>query len=307
MTAKAGEWRARRARSCPVCNTPNSEAQLFLEENIDPTRITEFSFASRKAPEHMSHRLMRCPTCDLVYVDQPPVAEELSQAYHQASYDSSEEADDAAAVYIRSFENVLPRLSKGRALEIGTGSGAFLEALLDAGFSEVVGVEPSLAAIASAPEHRRSWIREGNFEEGDFAPESFDLIVCFMTMEHVLEPGLIARAAHRLLRAGGAFVTVTHDYRSPANRILGRRSPIIDIEHMQLFSPKSIKKLFESAGYRDITSRAFVNRYSGSYWLRLLPVPSVMRSAVTRLAAASRIDRVKIGLNVGNAFTVGFK
>ena len=42
------------------------------------------------------------------------------------------------------------------------------------------------------PAHRRAWIREGVFEDQDFAAESFDLICCFMTMEHVLDPKVIA-------------------------------------------------------------------------------------------------------------------
>ena len=80
----------------------------------------------------------------------------------------------------------LPR--RDAALEIGTGTAAFLARLSDAGFGEVVGVEPSVAAIAAAPSARKSWIREGIFREKDFAPESFDLICCFMTLEHVLDP-----------------------------------------------------------------------------------------------------------------------
>jgi SAM-dependent methyltransferase len=100
------------------------------------------------------------------------------------------------------------------------------------GFSELVGVEPSTAAIAAAPENRRQWIREGIFREADFSPSSFDLICCFMTMEHVPDPKVISDAAFRLLKPGGAFVTVTHDYRATVNRVLGKRSPIIDIDHM---------------------------------------------------------------------------
>ncbi|RYG10453.1 MAG: class I SAM-dependent methyltransferase, partial [Burkholderiales bacterium] len=170
----------------------------------------------------MCHRLMRCTVCDLVYADQPPPAQELAQAYHQAEYDSSQEANDAAAAYRVAAQQALDRLPRQTsALEIGTGTGIFLECLKQAGFEELVGVEPSSAAIQAAPEHRRAWIREGVFEESDFAPESFDLVCCFMTLEHVRDPRVIAGAAFRLLRPGGAFIAVTHDYRSPVNRLLG--------------------------------------------------------------------------------------
>ena len=296
------------ARPCPVCNTGSDEAMLFAEENIDRGKLSPFSFASRKEPEFMCHRLVQCPTCDLVYVDQPPSADELAHAYHVAEYDSSEEAGDAALAYMRALEPTLRKLNRRqKALEIGTGTGIFLEHLHRAGFSELIGVEPSSAAIAAAPPHRRSWIRETIFDERDFAPASFDLICCFMTMEHVPDPIAISQAAFRLLRRGGAFVTVTHDYRSRVNRLLGKRSPIVDIEHMQLFSARSVQELFAASNYADITVQPFVNRYAFRYWLRLAPMPHGLKRALLALMRPLHADRIKIGINVGNLITAGFK
>ena len=297
-----------RTRACPVCHTGAEKARLFLEGNIDPGRLTASSFASRKEPEYMCHRLVQCPTCDLVYVDQPPAQDELAHAYHAATYDSSEEAKDAAAAYLSAMLPTIQALPRRRsALEIGTGTGIFLEHLERAGFSELCGVEPSSAAIAAAPPSRRAWIRQEMFDEHNFAPESFDLICCFMTLEHVPDPGLVARGALRLLRTGGAFVTVTHDYRSWINRLLGRRSPIIDIEHMQMFSEPSVRYLFESSGYADITSQRLVNSYSLDYWLRLTPLPPLLKRGMRNLLSAVRMYHCRLGIDVGNRITSGFK
>lgn len=297
-----------KSRSCPVCHTDFGKAKLFVKNNIDPAKLSGFSFASRKEPEYMCHQLVQCTNCDLVYADQPLSEDELAHAYHVADYDSAEEANDAAAAYIQAIQPALGKLSRRqRALEIGTGTGIFLDHLSREGFTEIIGVEPSSAAIAAAPEYRRAWIREGMFEEKDFTPESFDLICCFMTMEHVRDPDIIARAAFHLLRPGGAFVTVTHDYRSLVNRLLGRRSPIIDIEHMQLFSERSVLYLFESAGYADVTVKAFANAYSLRYWMRLAPLPGGIKAAVSGLAATLGVDNAKLKINVGNLITSGFK
>jgi len=296
------------SRNCPVCHADFKNAKLFIEKNIDSAKLSGFSFASRKEPEYMCHRLVQCPNCGLVYADQPPGEDELAHAYHVADYDSSEEANDAAASYIRAIRPMFGALARRQsALEIGTGTGIFLEYLLREGFTNLVGIEPSSAAIAAAPEYRRAWIREGMFEENDFDPGSFDLICCFMTMEHVRDPDIIAHSALRLLRPGGAFVTVTHDYRTPINRLLGKRSPIIDIEHMQLFSKRSVRHLFERAGYADVTVKAFVNAYSLRYWMRLAPLPRGIKLAISSLMASIGLDNVKLGVNVGNIVTTGFK
>lgn len=281
---------------------------MFLAERIDPDKLSAFSFSSRKEPEYMCHRLVQCPSCGLVYADQPPPADELAHAYHQADYDSSEEANDAAAAYISAIRPTLNALAQRRAaLEIGSGTGVFLEYLAREGFSELIGVEPSAAAIAAAPAHRRGWLREAIFDEQDFAPDSFDLICCFMTLEHVPFPDLIAASALRLLRPGGAFVTVTHDYHSLVNRLLGQRSPIIDIEHLQLFSGPSIRRLFEGAGYTGVTVKSYSNTYSLRYWLRIAPLPRVMKRGVTHVMSQLKFDRIKLSANVGNQIAVGFK
>lgn len=295
-------------RACPVCGTGSAAASLFLEASIDPARLSPSSYASRKQPEFMSHRLVRCPSCGLVYVPNPPAQETLAQAYHEAAYDSAQEAEDAAHSYMRAIDPVLRRIGTGRsALEIGTGTGVFLAQLERAGYRELVGVEPSVAAIEAAPSNRRAWIRQGIFCESDFEPASFDLICCFMTMEHVADPGGIATAAWRLLRPGGAFVTVTHDYQSLVNRLLGRHSPIVDLEHMQLFCDSSLHALFARGGYQEIDSRVFVNRYALGYWLRLAPLPQSAKPAIARLLDLAGLARIKLGFNVGNTLCAGYK
>ena len=296
------------SRSCPACESPSERASLFLSENINPEKISGFSFASRKLPEYMCHRMVRCTVCDLVYADNPPAEEVLAESYHAASYDSSEEADDAARAYILAIQASLGRLqNRCAALEIGTGTGVFLKHLKDAGFSKLVGVEPSRAAIDAATPECREWIREGMFNERDFDPESFDLVSCFMTMEHVRDPMEIAKSAWRLLRPGGVFLTVTHDYRSPVNRFLGKRSPIVDIEHLQIFSKKAIAELFTRAGFVDVSAESFVNRYSLRYWTRLSPLPSGMKAFLGRLFSKPVFSGIRVGVNVGNTIASGFK
>lgn len=296
------------ARVCPLCGAGSDKAEPFLSDTRDESRVNQSSFASRKVPEYMSHAMVRCRDCDLAYVDRPPSVASLAASYHAADYDSAEEAEDAADAYARALATVLDLLNgRGAALEIGTGTGAFLERLGDAGFTQLIGIEPSSAAIAAAPAHRRPWIREGIFEETDFPPASFDLICCFMTLEHVQDPGALVAAAHRLLKPGGVFVGVTHDRRAWLNRLLGQRSPIVDIEHMQLFSAHSAKHLLQHHGYSTVDGTSFRNSYRPSYWLRLVPMPAGLKRMLSRWLRGSWMDRRRLSVNVGNYMSWGFK
>lgn len=296
------------SRPCPVCNTPSDIARLFLKENVDPSQMNEFSFASRKLPEFMCYQLVQCPTCDLVYANAPPDQSVLAHAYHVSDFDSEQEANDASAAYEKAMEPMLKKLlSKESVLEIGTGTGVFLDALQRRGFQSLVGVEPSSAAIAAAPDHRKPWFREGIFRATDFEPESFDLICCFMTMEHVRDPYEITEAASQLLKPGGGIALVVHDYRSPVNRILGRRSPIIDVEHMQLFSPQSIEQLLKRSGLEGVQVSTFTNRYALRYWIRLLPLSVGFKKSLIKVLEMLRLADIKLSFNVGNMMAYAFR
>jgi SAM-dependent methyltransferase len=295
-------------RSCPVCADGFENAALFLDERLDAGRLDSFSFASRKAPEFMSYRLLRCATCRTVYAAAAPPPEALAVAYSKAAYDSAEEAILAADTYEGVLKPVIAALpQRARALEIGTGTGVFLERLRAAGFADVVGIEPSKAAIEAAESEIRPFIREGIFAEEEFVPESFDFICCFQTLEHVSAPKELTESCRRLLRSGGVLAFVTHDYMAPINRLLGRRSPIIDIEHLQLFCRSSLETLLTNAGFVIEKLSPVVNRYPLRYWLRLSPLPEPIKNACSQTLSLLGLGGLRIGMNVGNLMTIGRK
>ena len=297
-----------KSRRCPVCFDSNKNSVIFQKENIDKKKITSFTYASRKNPEFMCHEMVRCLNCDLVYVTAPPDKLKLSEAYHTADYDSSEEALDAAETYINHINEVVSKLnSKSKILEIGSGSGDFLYNLKKKGFTNLTGIEPSISAINSAHPEIKSHLQEGIFQVDNFQEMKYDLVCCFMTLEHVYDPREISESVNKILKKGGYFVMVVHNYRSLVNRILGKKSPIIDIEHMQLFSKKSIRLLLNNTNYQDIHIKAISNRYSINYWIRLLPIVSLIKKIFIKLLKVFNFDNVKININVGNMIVSGRK
>lgn len=277
-----------------------------MEARIDAARLDEFTFASRKRPEGMHHRLVECGRCGLAYANPAPRSEVLADAYAGAAYDTTEESAYAAASYAALLPGLLGRLpAQGAALDIGAGDGAFLRELLTAGFSDVVGVEASRAPVAAADASVRPHLRQSSFRASDFEAGQFRLVTCFQTLEHLAEPLEVCRGAAGLLRDGGALLVVAHDRSAPVNRILGRRSPIYDIEHMQLFCPRSLRGLLERAGLDEVTLRRISNRYPLRYWARLLGVPD--RALARGAPIRGRVGGVAVTLAVGNLAAVGIK
>jgi SAM-dependent methyltransferase len=294
------------SRNCPLCGSSDT-SRVFAEANYQLDRLDSFAFASRKMPEYMHLRLIECPQCDLLYANPLPRQEDLTEGYSEATFDSGVEAHFAAATYAAPLEGFLSRLpDRHGALDIGTGDGAFLEELLERGFDGVVGVEPSRAPIAAAREDVRPLIREGIFQGEDFAPGSLALVTCFQTLEHLNDPREMALAVRRLLKPGGAAYFVCHDRRALSAKVLGRKSPIFDIEHLQLFSKQSARHLLEQTGFSDVRVETVVNRYPLRYWLRLLPLPMALKQRSIALCDRLGLGSLVLPMPAGNLAVVGF-
>ncbi len=235
-------------------------------------------------------------------------AEDLAGLYQDADFASSAEARLAARVYGRWLRRFVPRLpDRVGAVDIGTGDGAFLHELLAAGFTDVVGIEPSTAPIAAADPCVRPLIRQGLFRADSCCEGSLSLVTCFQTIEHVADPLALCRAAYRALKPGGALFLVGHNRRAFSARLLGRKSPIYDIEHLQLFSPASLRRLLQAAGLERVEVRPVFNRYPVRYWAQLFPFPAWLKPRLVAGLAATGLGRLPLSLPAGNLAAVAFK
>lgn len=292
------------ARACPVCDATGGSA---IEANLDLARLDRHSFAARKVPELMHWRLVGCPRCDTLYASPAPPESVLQHAYEAADYDSGEAAAHAARTYSRLLGRLLERVpGDGGALDVGAGDGSFLRELLRVGIRDVVGVEPSPAALRSAADDVRPFLRQGMFRGQEAPVGTLRLVTAFQTLEHVADPLALCRSARRLLRPGGALAIVCHDRRAPLNRALGRRSPIFDVQHLQLFSRASLRFLLHRAGFDRIEVHGLVNRYPLRAWARYVPVPDTPKRRLLT-ALQGRAGDAAVSLRVGNVVAVGYR
>ena len=294
-------------RRCPICNS-DDESDVYAEADFDIAKLNEFAFASRKLPEYMHYRLITCSKCDLLYANPLPEMGVIADAYEDASFDSGVEAEFASRTYADSLPRIQKRLSDmDGALDIGTGDGAFLEKLLQGGFTSVFGVEPSSAPIEAAKPEIKPLIRKGLFDSKDFDSDRFQLISCFQTIEHLYDPFAMTKEMYKLLKTGGAVYIICHNRESFVNRALKFKSPIFDIEHLQLFSPNSIKSLLKESGFENVEVFPIVNKYPLSYWFKLFPLPEKIKQALLRFLNSSKIGNLPISIPVGNMAAIGYK
>jgi SAM-dependent methyltransferase len=95
-----------------------------------------------------------------------------------------------------------------RVLEVGCGTGKWLSELERKGFC-VAGIDPSAEMVRRCAS--LGDLRIGHAEELPWEAASFDLVVCVNALHHFRSPRDAIVEAHRVLRPGGAFVSIGLD------------------------------------------------------------------------------------------------
>jgi enolase len=79
---------------------------------------------------------------------------------------------------------------------------------------------------------------------------SFQVGAMFHALDHLQDPIQTLKDCLDALEPGGIFVVAVHNERSWSARLLGVRSPIIDVEHTYLYSRNTGVQIFEKAGFK---------------------------------------------------------
>ncbi len=209
----------------------------------------------------------RCAGCGLGYTSPRVRADCLADLYRD-TYFSSERAEQFGYssyeadldAYLKTFRAkarwVRSLAEPGRLLEVGCAAGAFLKAMAELGF-EAHGLEISPAMVDLARSKLGlERVQVGVFREGLFPDAHFDLLAMFDVVEHLPDPLVELRLAHRLLRPGGRLILQTQNLESMARRLLRERWPHFkQLEHVYHFSPSTIETLLARAGFEDVRIR----------------------------------------------------
>jgi SAM-dependent methyltransferase len=285
---------------CPIDGTDEHDVEVY-KANFDVSRVSVETYSPKRLPERIYYRMVRNTRTGTLRADPILDDETVMRLYREAKTNRDDMVGFAAATYLEYLNRALAVLPDKRGvLEIGCGSGFFLEAILDKGFAAVKGVEPSADAVAKAASAVRPHIVEGGFEEGLFGADEFSLVCCFQVLEHLLRPNEVLAECRKILAPGGVMYWICHDVGSFFARALGTRSPIVHVQHVALYDRKTIARLFEKNGFEVIEVFGVRNKYPLSYWWQLLPAPAWAHRAVTKALGVTRLGRMPVGANFGN-------
>jgi SAM-dependent methyltransferase len=169
------------------------------------------------------------------------------------------------------LRSVAQATARGRALEVGPGSGVYL-ALLAQLFDEVVAVDIEETFLDNA-RTLASQVTNLTVVADDITctrlpAHSFDVVLCSEVIEHIADSRAALRGMHDLLRPGGLLVLSTPQRHSPLE-LVGRvaflpgvitivrsvyKEPILATGHINLLTPRQAREQLDEAGFEVIDS-----------------------------------------------------
>lgn len=194
--------------ACSVCGADTPRAYRMGMYAIGETRFN----------------LVRCRDCGLVYVNPRPAEATLGAMYDDESYYTDgynlgvedqnyfERKDELIALAGVAWERIEEETEgQGRALELGSAGGFFLEAARRRGW-DVSGVELSPPAVRYCKGEFEFPVFEGWLEDAPYEPQSFDLAIADNVLEHTTDPRATLRQLRSLVRPGGHVLVIVPTY-----------------------------------------------------------------------------------------------
>lgn len=224
---------------CPVCGCESPEKLLSAPDR----------FHGRNDLYH----LVRCPSCSLVWLKNPPPPAEMGQHYGEDYDRAIASGGKDPRHWAGRRDTVLRYKSGGAILDLGCSTGGFLASLKSPAW-ELFGIEMSEGVAREAEARTAARVFVGDILDAPFPADSFDAITCFHVFEHLYQPREVLAKVAEWLKPGGIFYTMMPNIDSAGARIFKSYWYALELpRHLYHFSPKSLTNLASSVGLQKLS------------------------------------------------------
>ncbi|MEP6712531.1 MAG: class I SAM-dependent methyltransferase [Ferruginibacter sp.] len=229
---------------CPVCRSANISPALSAKDNTVSSEIFSIN---------------KCQDCTAMFTQDVPAQEEIGKYYASENYVSH--SNTQKGLVNRLYHIVRKKtlsakrkliinetgIQRGKILDVGCGTGAFLNEMKNNGW-HITGLEPDETARKNAMELFAIQPLPSP-EIFNLAAESFDAITMWHVLEHVHQlQEYIARLKTLLTKKGKLFIAVPNYTSLDAAHYKDFWAAYDVPRHLYHFSPQSMKTLMEAHG-----------------------------------------------------------
>ena len=228
---------------CPVCNGHELIPKLdCLDHSTSQETFT----------------IVSCGTCDFTFTNPRPFNKKLENYYKSDMYISHTNNTKGLFNWIyqtvRNYTigtkvSLLKSIQKtGAHLDVGCGTGEFLNACKLAGFT-TKGIEPSELARKQAINNHRLDI-SSNTDLSQYTDKEFDSISMWHVLEHVPALNETIKQFDRLLKPGGKIIIAVPNHKSWDAKFYKEFWAAWDVPiHLWHFSKETIEQIFKNSNF----------------------------------------------------------
>jgi len=239
---------------CPLCDGNDAEPWLRC---VDPA-------ASRNDTKWY---LQRCKSCNMIFLNPRPTEAASSVFYDQAEYLPFSSAAGQQSLLSRVYaaarrynlkwkRNVVSKIHRhGRLLDVGCGTGEFLQKMQQAGW-EVRGVERDPSAAQFAREHLQLKVITGGVEMLEQLHEKFEVITLWHVLEHLYQPKETLQKLKSMMSDEGVLIIAVPNVGGIDAKNYGEHWVALDVpRHVQHFTLSTLQEMAARAGLKLLRSQ----------------------------------------------------
>lgn len=216
--------------------------------------------------------VVKCINCGLVFLSPRPNEKVIAKYYNpdwywggdilKEDYRSLDKAPKK--IYEGIYRNISLGKRMGNLLDIGAGTGLFLNFIRTKGW-KISGTEISKSAVKFSRKVFGIKLKRGDFIDLRFQNGQFDAVTMNGVLEHLHEPLKTVVKIRKVLKRGGVLHASVPNFGGLGRKMFGQNWYALQLPtHLYHFTPGTIKKIFDAAGYKDLTiisSSFYENKY----------------------------------------------
>ncbi|HBA82737.1 MAG TPA: hypothetical protein DCZ95_01465 [Verrucomicrobia bacterium] len=234
---------------CNLCGA--AEYEIVYPPRYELARPDNLAETFRSSgDEILIDRLVRCSKCGLQYLNPrlPPgiVLEGYSEGKDETFVSQVAARERTFVKALKKIEKIVS--AKGRILDVGTASGAFLGMAKQRGW-DVMGCEPNRWMADWASRRYGITVVPGILSDMRLPADSFDVVTLWDVLEHTPDPQAVLADCHRILKPGGLLVVNYPDIHSSVARLMGRNWVFLLSVHLYYFTRATMQALLNKSGF----------------------------------------------------------
>jgi SAM-dependent methyltransferase len=211
-----------------------------------------------------SFKIVKCKSCGLVYLQNPPDSDDLYEQYYDRTYqDPANYRSGSPDLHLAEQWSINDQRlralkqfkSGGRLLDIGCGYGYFLKSAVAAGY-DVFGIDISKKAVEYAVNFLNVSAIVSTIDElKDKAAQKFQIITLWHVLEHYIDPYQTLQSVRNLLAQDGICIIEVPNLKSlkfmlSINKWHGGNHPLY---HRIFFTASTLSRSLKESGFSDVS------------------------------------------------------